>query len=154
MIILRHGSQREFSFQGWKNGNPFIEHTLGKGFSNETQGGFMYLAVAVETKQHPKHLQDYRVWYLEVNGAGQVVGVGVKTKTELIESLFQSVRKTGQSNWRAFCKDAEKSHPIEVADFICMNMHENTHFGNLPTLHEFQSVLDALSAQLEIRSIA
>jgi hypothetical protein len=121
---------------------------------HERQGGFMYLAVAVETKQHPKNQQEYRVWYLEVNGTGHVMGVGVKTKTELIESLFASYRQTGRSNWRAFCKDAEKSKPIEVADFIAMNMHENTHFGNLPTLNEFQSVLDALSAQFEIRSIA
>lgn len=114
----------------------------------------MYLAIAVETKQHPQHRQDYRVWYLELGSAGQVVGLGVKTRAELIESLFQSYRQTGQSNWRAFCKDAERSTPIEVADFICMNMHENTHFGNLPTLSEFQGVLDALHGQLEIRSIA
>ena len=114
----------------------------------------MNLAIAVETKQHPKNQEEYRVWYLEVDGAGNVVGVGVKSKTELIQSLFESYRKSGQSNWRAFCKDSEKSRPIEMADFIGMNMFENTHFGNLPTLQEFQGVLDSLCAQLEIRSIA
>ena len=114
----------------------------------------MYLAIAVENKQHPQHRQEYRVWYLELDHASNIVAMGVKTRQELIESLFSSYRQTGQSNWRAFCKDAERSRPIEIADFIAMNMHENTHFGNLPTLSEFQSVLDALNSQLEVRSIA
>ncbi len=114
----------------------------------------MYLAIAVETKQHPQHRQDYRVWYLELDQGGRVTGVGVKSRQELIESLFQDYRETGGSRWRAFCKGAERSRPIEAADFIAMNMHENTHFGELPTLSEFQGVLDALHAQLEVRSIA
>jgi hypothetical protein len=114
----------------------------------------MYLAIAVENKQHPQHRQDYRVWYLELDAASNIVGMGVKTRQELIESLFESYRKTGSSNWRAFCKDSERSRPIEVADFISMNMFDNTHFGNLPTLSEFQGVLDTLGSQLEIRSIA
>jgi len=114
----------------------------------------MNLAIAVETKQHPQHRQDYRVVFIERDSAGHVVGVGVKTRQQLIESLFEAYRTTGQSNWRAFCKGAERSRPIEAADFIGMNMHENTHFGELPTLSEFQGVLDALHGQLEIRSIA
>jgi hypothetical protein len=114
----------------------------------------MYLAIAVETKQHPQHHQDYKVWFLELDAVGNVTGMGVKSRTELIESLFASIRKSGESNWRAFCKDSERSRPIEISDFICMNMHENTHFGNLPTLSEFQGVIDALHGQLEIRSIA
>lgn len=114
----------------------------------------MNLAIAVETLQHPQHRQDYRVWFLELDASGRVVGLGVKTRQQLIESLFESYRKTGQSIWRAFCKGAERSTPIEVQDFVAMNMHENTHFGNLPTLSEFQGVLDALQSQLEIRSIA
>lgn len=114
----------------------------------------MNLAIAVETFQHPQHRQEYRVWFLELDTTGRVVGLGVKSKQELIESLFESYKKTGKSNWRAFRKGAEKSTPIEVADFIAMNMTENTHFGDLPTLNEFQGVLDALHSQLEIRSIA
>jgi predicted helicase len=114
----------------------------------------MFLAIAVESKQHPKSQQDYRVWYLEIDEAGQVVGVGVKSKQELVEHLFENYRKTGKSNWRAFKKGAEKSTPIEIFDFVSMNMHENTHFGNLPSLGEFQHVLDALQSRLEFRSIA
>lgn len=114
----------------------------------------MNLAIAVETKQHPQHRQDYRVWFLELDQGGRVVGVGVKTRQEMIEDLFESYRRTGQSNWRAFCKGAERSKPVEAADFIAMNMHENTHFGELPTLSEFQGVLDMLQTQFEIRSIA
>ncbi len=114
----------------------------------------MFLAIAVESKQHPKQQQDYRVWYLEVDEAGQVVGVGVKSKQELVEHLFESYRRTGKSNWRAFRKGAEKSTPIEIFDFVSMNMHENTHFGNLPTISEFQTVLDTLQSRLELRSIA
>ncbi len=112
------------------------------------------MAIAVENKQHPKNQQDYRVWYLEIDQSGQVVGVGVKNKQEVIENLFENYRKTGQSNWRAFPKGAERSSSVELFDFVSMNMHENTHFGNLPTLSEFQSVLDALQSRVELRSIA
>lgn len=114
----------------------------------------MYLAIAVETKQHPRNQNDYRVWYLEIDSSGQVVGVGVKTKQEMVENLFENYRRTGKSNWRAFEKSAEKSRPVEIFDFVSMNMFENTHFGNLPTLSEFQTVLDTLQSRLELRSIA
>lgn len=114
----------------------------------------MFLAIAVESKQHPKNQNNYRVWYLEIDECGQVVGVGVKTKTELVENLFENYRRTGKSNWRAFRKGVEKSTPIEIFDFVSMNMFENTHFGELPTLSEFQNVLDTLQSRLEFRSIA
>lgn len=114
----------------------------------------MYLAIAAETKQHPRHQNDYRVWYLEIDSMGQVVGVGAKSKQEVIENLFANYRKTGKSNWRAFLKDAERSSPIEIFDFVSMNLNENTHFGNLPSLSEFQTVLDTLQTRLELRSIA
>lgn len=114
----------------------------------------MFLAIATETKQHPKNHNDYRVWYLEIDDCGQVVGVGVKSKTELVENLFANYKKTGKSNWRAFRKGAERSTPIEIFDFVSMNMHENTHFGELPSLQEFQQVLDTLQSRLEFRSIA
>ncbi len=114
----------------------------------------MFLAIAVESKQHPKNQNDYRVWYLDIDSAGQVVGGGVKSKQEMVENLFENYRKTGKSNWRAFQKDYDKSTPVEIFDFVSMNMHENTHFGNLPTLSEFQNVLDTLQSRLELRSIA
>jgi predicted helicase len=114
----------------------------------------MFLAIAVESKQHPKNQNDYRVWYLEIDECGQVVNVGVKSKQELVENLFENYRKTGKSNWRAFTKGAERSTPVEIFDFVSMNMNENTHFGHLPTLSEFQNVLDALHSRLEFRSIA
>lgn len=114
----------------------------------------MYLAIAVESKQHPKQKPDYRVWYLELDPSGRVIGVGVKSRQELIMSLFDNYRTSGQSHWRAFLKGAERSTPIEAQDFVGMNFYENTHFGNLPSLDEFQSVLDTLQSQLEIRSIA
>lgn len=114
----------------------------------------MYLAIAVESKQHPKYQNDYRVWYLEIDDCGQVVGVGAKSKKELVENLFENYRKTGKSNWRAFKKGSDRSTPIEIFDFVSMNMHENTHFGSLPSLSEFQKVLDTLHSRLEFRSIA
>jgi hypothetical protein len=114
----------------------------------------MFLAIAVENKQHPKNQNDYRIWYLEIDSTGQVVGVGVKTKQEMVENLFQNYNKCGKSNWRAFQKGAEKSTPVEIFDFTSMNMHENTHFGLLPSLSEFQNVLDTLQSRLELRSIA
>ena len=114
----------------------------------------MFLAIAVESKQHPNNQNEYRVWFLEIDSSGQVVNVGVKSKQELVENLFENYRKTGKSNWRAFQKGAEKSTEIQIFDFVSMNMHENTHFGNLPSLNEFQTVLDTLQSRLELRSIA
>ena len=114
----------------------------------------MFLAIAVETKQHPKNQNNYRVWYLEIDSSGQVINVGVKSKQELVENLFENYKKHGKSNWRAFKKGAEKSTPIEIFDFVSMNIHENTHFGDLPNLSEFQTVLDTLQTRLELRSIA
>lgn len=114
----------------------------------------MNLAVAVETKKHPHHQNDYKVWYLELSDKGNVCGVGVMTKEELIADIFQNYQKTGQTNWRCFLKDREQSTPIEIFDFVSMNNFENTHFGNLPTLSEFQTTLDALQTNLELRSIA
>lgn len=126
-----------------------------KTHDNETRRNVMInLAIAVESKKHPRNKSDYKVWYLEVGPGGKVNGIAVKTKKELIASLFESIRKTGKSNWRAFCQSSERSTPIEAFDFVSMNTHENTHFGSLPTLQEFQQTLDLLQANLELRSIA
>jgi hypothetical protein len=114
----------------------------------------MYLAVAVETSKHPSNKQDYKVWYLEVGPEGKVQGVGVKNREDLIASIFENYRLTGNTNWRCFQKEREESTSIEIYDFIAMNTHENTHFGSLPTLSEFQLTLDSLQANLELRSIA
>ncbi len=153
----RMGPEAEEGQEVWNQRN----HTHKEDFKarggeifRESKEVFMFLAIAVENKQHPKNQNDYRVWYLEIDANGQVVGVGVKTKQEMVENLFENYRKTGKSNWRAFQKGAEKSSPVEIFDFVSMNMHENTHFGNLPTLSEFQTVLDTLQSRLELRSIA
>jgi hypothetical protein len=114
----------------------------------------MYLAVAVETSKHPSQKQDYKVWYLEVGKDGKVQGVGVKSKEELIDSIFTNYRLTGETNWRCFQKEKECSTPIEIYDFIAMNTTQNTHFGDLPTLADFQLTLDSLQTNLELRSIA
>lgn len=114
----------------------------------------MFMAIAVESARHPLNRGDYKVWYLEIDAAGNVVGIGVMPKTEMVQNLFQNYQKTGKSNWRSFPKGAEESRPIEVYDFISQNMHENTHFGNLPTLAEFQETLNRLQTSLELRAIA
>ncbi len=114
----------------------------------------MYLAIAVEPNRDPRNQTDYKVWFLEIDETGQVVGVGAKTKKEIVENLFENYKKSGKSNWRAFRKGSERSTPVEIFDFVSMNMLENTHFGNLPTLSEFQAVLNTLQSRLELRSIA
>lgn len=113
-----------------------------------------YLAVAVESYKHPRKRSDYKVWYLELNETKEVIGIGVKTRQELIESVFNNFRKHGTSGWRAFCTDAVRSKEIEVVDFIAQNSQENTHFGNLPTLDQFQVTLNHLQMNLELQSIA
>lgn len=114
----------------------------------------MFLAVCVEPQKHPEKQQDYKVWYLELDSQGRVMGIGVKTREELVKSVLTNFQKTGDTHWRCFRKDSEQSTKIEVFDFIGMNTRENTHFGNLPTLSEFQATLDALEANFEMRSIA
>jgi hypothetical protein len=112
------------------------------------------MAVAVEQSKTPRQTTDYKVWYLEIGDNRNVQGIGVKSREELVQNLFENYRQTGKSNWRAFKKESEQSTPIEIYDFISMNINENTHFGNLPTLAEFQQTLDALSSNFELRSIA
>jgi len=114
----------------------------------------MYLAVCVEPSKQPTQRHDYKIWYLEINSRGQMISVGVKSKEELIKSVLLNFEKTGKTNWRCFQKEKEASTEIEVFDFVAMNTFENTHFGNLPTLSEFQSTLDALQSNFELRSIA
>lgn len=114
----------------------------------------MFMAIAVEPSRHPEKRADYKVWYLEFSDLGDVVGIGVKTREELVKELFSHYRNTGKSNWRAFQKEKESSTEIELMDFISQNIHENTHFGNLPTLSEFQETLDCLKMNLELRAIA
>ncbi len=114
----------------------------------------MKMAVAVETYQHPDRRSDYKVWYLEINRFHEVAGIGVMTREEMVKNIFREYQKSGNSNWRAFCRDAEASKPIEVFDFIAQNTFENTHFGNLPRLHEFQETLNQLEFNLELRAVA
>ncbi len=112
------------------------------------------LAIAVEPSKHPAHRQNYRIWYLELNSTGDVISIGVKSREELIKSMFSDYKKTGKSSWRAFRKNETRSTQIDLMDFVSQNMFENTHFGELPTLGEFQSTLDHLQMSLELRSIA
>ncbi|PIR59744.1 MAG: hypothetical protein COU68_03945, partial [Candidatus Pacebacteria bacterium CG10_big_fil_rev_8_21_14_0_10_45_6] len=73
----------------------------------------MYMAIAVELVPTREKRDDYKVWYLEIDTQGRVVGIGVKSKKELIASLFENYRQTGTSSWRAFKKGEEHSSPIE-----------------------------------------
>ena len=114
----------------------------------------MKMAIAVETKKHPRERNNYRIWFLELDKVGNVIGLGVKSREELVQDLMNDYKAYGKSNWKAFLKDRDHSTPIELYDFIAQSMHDNTHFGNLPTLNEFQDTLDALGAKLEIRSHA
>jgi hypothetical protein len=114
----------------------------------------MFMAIAAETPKHPSKRNDYKVWYLEVDERGDVIGIGVKSREELVQSLFENYRQTGKSHWRAFRRDADRSNTIEVFDFMAQGMNDNTHFGNLPTLAEFQDTLSNLQMSLELRAIA
>lgn len=114
----------------------------------------MFMAIAAEQDYRNFNRNSYKVWYLEINKAGDVVGIGSKSKEEVVESIFANYSKTGVSNWRAFSKNKDESHAIEIYDFISKNENENTHFGNLPTLSEFQSTLNALSGDYELQAIA
>jgi len=111
------------------------------------------MAIAVEHPKHPTRRDQYHIWYLEIDDRNRVVGVGKKSREELVESLFRSYKATGHSNWRAFKKGAEQSSPIELHDFIAQNLFENTHFGELPNLAEFQETLDLIRNRLDLKQL-
>ena len=114
----------------------------------------MNLAVCVEPNKNPAEKHDYKIWYLELDSRGKVVSIGVKSKEELVQNVLENFRKTGKTHWKCFQKESDKSTDIEVFDFISMNTFENTHFGELPTLSEFQATLNALESNFELQSIA
>ena len=114
----------------------------------------MKMAIAVETRKHPRERNNYRVWFLELDETGIVIGLGVKSREDLVQDLMNDYKVFGKSNWKAFLKDRDQSTAIELYDFIAQSMHDNTHFGNLPSLSEFQTTLDSLGAQLELKSHA
>ena len=114
----------------------------------------MKMAVAVENLKHPKNRSNYRIWFLESDRFGNVVSIGALSKDELVADLFKNYRETGKSNWRAFLKTQENSVEIELFDFMAQGMFENTHFGDLPSLNEFQETLDLLQINIDVAPIA
>ena len=114
----------------------------------------MYMAIAVENSHHPANQSNYRVWHLELDNSGSVVAIGAMTREELVKDLFQNYRSKGESNWRAFLQDREDSTVIELYDFISKNPNENTHFGNLPSLSEFQKTLSQLQLRMDLQPVA
>ncbi len=110
------------------------------------------IAVAVDPQS--KNPDNYTIWYIEVGMTGRVKHVGSISKDELVENLFKQYHLSGETTWRVFRKESDKSTPIEITDFMSMNINENTHFGNLPLLNEFQKTLETLQFNLEIKKIA
>lgn len=112
------------------------------------------MAIAAETFKHPSRRGDYKVWFLKIDHYGRVAGIGVMNREEIVQDLFNYQQNGLKSPWRVFKKGSEASEPVEIFDFISQNMFENTHFGNLPTLSEFQETLNHLQLNLELKSIA
>jgi len=114
----------------------------------------MFMAIAVEPSKDLTKKTDYKVWYLEFNQFNEVICIGSLTREKLVQNIFSNFRKKGKTNWRAFLKEKEKSVEIEIFDFIAMELSKNTHFGELPTLSEFQETINYLQMNFEIQSIA
>lgn len=95
----------------------------------------MFLAIAVDTHQHKN---DYDIWFLEFDDFKQLKRIGQISREELIDELFQ------RKNWYALSKNDPEPKPIELVDFVSLNMFYNTHFGNLATVDEMQSTIDLL----------
>ena len=114
----------------------------------------MYMAIAVQVPKHPRHRDNYKIWYLKFDKRGKIISIGAKSKEELISSLFINYKKHGCSNWRSFNKGNERSTSIEPYDFIDQNIYENTHFGELPTLCEFQDTLNYLQDGVNLEQLA
>jgi len=127
--------------------------------NGSTSGGkrgiaMTYIAIAVETTRETNAKGSYRIWYLELDSQKKIVGIGSKSKEELIQNLFQDYQLEGETKWRALLKDSEETTPIEMYDFISKDSNANTHFGNLPTLSQFQHVLHQLHLNLELKPLA
>ena len=114
----------------------------------------MFIAIAMESYSSECKQNDYKVWYLDINAIGRLTAIGVKTREEVLANVLSNLQQFKESGWKVFKKDACRSEPVELYDFISQNIHENPHFGNLPTLREFQKTIDQLQLNLELKSIA
>lgn len=112
----------------------------------------MYMAIAVVPPKSPENRENYKVWFLKLDRSGNTIGIGLKDRKEVIASLFKNYKKSGGSNWRALLKDSESSSSIELCDFLTQNTYHNTHFGNLPTISEFQTALNYLHLNFEYQA--
>jgi len=110
-----------------------------------------FMAIAVEPAKNPMKQENYRVWYLQLNDKKEVIGIAVKSREDLVHQLLHQYKKHGKSFWRAFLVGEPRSTAIELFDFIAMGQFQNTHFGNLPTIHEFQETLERLKVVNETR---
>ena len=114
----------------------------------------MKMAIAAEEQFNHDGTPDYRVWFLHLNEDKEVIAIGAKSREELVESIFFNIQQTGTSGWSAMLKNRDRTTEVELYDFITKDPSENTHFGNLPTLEEFQDTLNRLQSNLEIRALA
>lgn len=109
----------------------------------------MKVVIAVDIK---KGSLDYDLWYLEYGKNREIRKVSLISKQELIEELFKDIQSENQGSWKAFVKEKDYPVTIEAFDFIAMNVNENTHFGNLPTIEEFKPVIEDLRSSLTFKS--
>jgi hypothetical protein len=113
-----------------------------------------FLIIASENFTTIEGRTDYKVWYLEMGPKGEVYDLKSKKREELIMSIMENHQRYGRSLWRAFLQNHEESKQIDLYDFISKNTIENTHFGQLPTVHELQETLKHLKVRLEVKSLA
>jgi len=109
-----------------------------------------FMAIAVEPAKNLQEPENYRVWYLQLNSRKEVIGIAVKARKDLIHQLLHQYKQYGKSLWKAFLLGQSESTIIELFDFISMGQFQNTHFGVLPTIHEFQGTLDRLKSTREL----
>jgi len=111
---------------------------------------YTYLIVAVEKESELQYQNDYTLWFLDLDQQKNLCGVGKIKKSELMKNLFEKAHKKTKSVWKVLSKHSNSPRKISLLDFASLNLYENTHLGDLPTLEHFQSVLASLQQQNKI----
>jgi hypothetical protein len=96
---------------------------------------------------------NYILWYLSFDKNYLLERVSSITKEKLILDLFNIETKKLNEEWFVWDQRLEQPNQIEIIDFIAKNTEDKTHLGKIPSLKEYQDVLDKLDKRVDFKSL-
>lgn len=107
------------------------------------------LVVAYKINQNDKN--NYDLWYLEFTSNLKLVGIKKTNKMKLISRLFSQENNDSES-WYSWDQRVEKPKKIEITDFIAKGIYDETHLGDLPSIENYQKLLDSLRLKIDLKN--